>query len=146
MTTKPAVLFKDQLSDLHTRAEELSNQLDAVDAVCEEAVDTPQPLDKLTRWLTRAIELRHASHALYAETNEITSRAPTATFEESVKLRPALSEYSRQVFQLSTALRDRADTLFVLVDTLHEECQRAQAPRFGGLRRWWNGLFGLKAT
>lgn len=141
MTTIPVVPFKDQLADLHTRAEELSSQLDAVDAVCEEHDASPQPLDKLTRLLTRAIELRHASHALHAETNEITSREPTATFEESEGLRPALSAYSRQVFQLSAALRDRADTLFVLVETIHEECQRAQAPRFGGFRRWWNRLF-----
>lgn len=143
MTTIPVKLFKDQIEELHDKALELSKHLDALDNACD---DSGRSLEELKKSMARAIELREIGKALQQEANEITCRAPTAIFEVSESVRPALSAYSRQVYTLCLTICARAETLCMLTEALVEEHQMFHITPTRRFRNWLGGLFSRKVA
>lgn len=143
MTTIPVKRFKDQIEELHENALQLSKHLDDLDNACE---DSERSLEELKRSMARAIELREIGKALQQEANEITCRAPTAIFEVSEGVRPALSAYSRQVYTLCLTICARAETLCMLAEALVEEHQMSHITPVRRFRNWLDGLFRRKVT
>jgi ABC-type transporter Mla subunit MlaD len=141
VTTIPVKRFKDQIEELHENALELSKHLDDLDNACD---DSGRNLEELKQSMARAIELREIGKALRQEANEITCRAPTAIFEVSESVQPALSAYSRQVYILCLTICTRAETLCMLAEALVEEHQMFHITPTRRFRNWLSGLFSRK--